>query len=152
MAKKVLRPVDHDAQLSLVEHLDELRTRLIICIAALTVVFGLCFWQNDRILDIVNKPVQDTAFKKTNSQDPLEQAAQFQLRSRDALIANAAFLRSLASDDDMPAASRTQALAAARSAEAAARAAPETNRNGTVSISGSATRRSVGENAGSRKA
>ena len=59
MAKKVLRPVAHDAQLSIVEHLDELRTRLIVCLLAVGVVFGLCFWQNDRVLDIVNEPVKN---------------------------------------------------------------------------------------------
>jgi Sec-independent protein secretion pathway component TatC len=45
---KALRPVNHDARLSLVEHLDELRTRLIFSIGALIVAFGVCFWQNHR--------------------------------------------------------------------------------------------------------
>ncbi len=37
-----LRPVGHDDRLSLVEHLDELRTRLIWCIAAFLVAFSFC--------------------------------------------------------------------------------------------------------------
>jgi sec-independent protein translocase protein TatC len=46
-----------DEHLTLVEHLDELRTRLIVSIAALVVASGLCFWQNDLLLDIANKPL-----------------------------------------------------------------------------------------------
>jgi sec-independent protein translocase protein TatC len=52
-----LRPVDFEDRLTLVEHLDELRTRIIIAIAAFAVAFALCFWQNDRLLDIANAPL-----------------------------------------------------------------------------------------------
>jgi sec-independent protein translocase protein TatC len=52
-----LRPVKHEDRLTLVEHLDELRTRIIVSIAAFAVAFGLCFWQNDRLLDIANAPL-----------------------------------------------------------------------------------------------
>ncbi|MGH2991120.1 MAG: twin-arginine translocase subunit TatC [Solirubrobacterales bacterium] len=51
------RAVKFDDRLTLVEHLDELRTRLIVVIAALLVASGLCFWQNDLLLDIANKPL-----------------------------------------------------------------------------------------------
>jgi sec-independent protein translocase protein TatC len=54
-----LRPVDFEDRLTLVEHLDELRTRIVICIAAFAVAFGLCFWQNNRLLDIANTPLPD---------------------------------------------------------------------------------------------
>ena len=52
-----LRPVDFEDRLTLVEHLDELRTRIIISIVAFVVAFALCFWQNSRLLDIANKPL-----------------------------------------------------------------------------------------------
>jgi sec-independent protein translocase protein TatC len=52
-----LRPVDFEDRLTLVEHLDELRTRLIVSGAAYAVAFALCFWQNDRLLDIANQPL-----------------------------------------------------------------------------------------------
>ena len=45
-----LKPIAHDDRLSLVEHLDELRTRVIICVVALVVVGGVCLWQEDFIL------------------------------------------------------------------------------------------------------
>src|SRR5271165_4671445 len=52
-----LRPIGPEDRLSLVDHLDELRTRLIICAAALIVAFGFCFWQNRELLRIINKPL-----------------------------------------------------------------------------------------------
>ena len=52
-----LGPVAFEDRLTLVEHLDELRTRLIIAGAAFAVAFALCFWQNDRLLDIANAPL-----------------------------------------------------------------------------------------------
>jgi sec-independent protein translocase protein TatC len=52
-----LRPVDFEDRLTLVEHLDELRTRIVISVAAFVVAFAVCFWQNDRLLDIANAPL-----------------------------------------------------------------------------------------------
>src|SRR5882757_7480173 len=52
-----LGPVDFEDRLTLVEHLDELRTRIVISIVAFSVAFGLCFWQNSRLLDIANGPL-----------------------------------------------------------------------------------------------
>ncbi len=57
IALRRVRPVDHDTRLSLVDHLDELRTRLIVCLVALAAAFGLCFWQNHELLHIVNRPL-----------------------------------------------------------------------------------------------
>src|SRR5918996_725524 len=51
------RAVKFDDHLTLVEHLDELRSRIIVSIAAIVVASALCFWQNDLLLDIANKPL-----------------------------------------------------------------------------------------------
>jgi sec-independent protein translocase protein TatC len=53
---RAIRPVGHEDHLSLVEHLDELRTRLIVCLAALAVAFALCFWQNHALLRLIGNP------------------------------------------------------------------------------------------------
>src|SRR5579875_1348911 len=52
-----LRPIGHDDRLSVVDHLDELRSRLIVCATALIVVFGICFWQSGTLLNALNKPL-----------------------------------------------------------------------------------------------
>lgn len=57
MAK--LKPVRHDDQLSLVDHLDELRSRLIYSIVFLVVAFAICFWQSGHILDIAAAPLPE---------------------------------------------------------------------------------------------
>jgi sec-independent protein translocase protein TatC len=54
---RLLRPVGHEDRLSVVDHLDELRSRLIVCAAALVVAFGICFWQNQALLRVLNKPL-----------------------------------------------------------------------------------------------
>jgi sec-independent protein translocase protein TatC len=43
--------------LTLVEHLDELRSRIIVSLAAFGVAFALCFWQDQLMLDIFNWPL-----------------------------------------------------------------------------------------------
>ena len=55
MAK--IRPVGYEDRLTLVEHLDELRSRIIISLIAFAVALGLCFWQNNLLLDIANEPL-----------------------------------------------------------------------------------------------
>jgi sec-independent protein translocase protein TatC len=56
MARRV-RPIAHEDRLSLVEHLDELRTRIILSVITFGVALALCFWQNHLILRIVNDPL-----------------------------------------------------------------------------------------------
>src|ERR671936_1921356 len=56
MARRI-RPVGHEDRLSLVDHLDELRTRIILSLFAFGVALALCFWQNHLILRIVNDPL-----------------------------------------------------------------------------------------------
>jgi sec-independent protein translocase protein TatC len=51
------RAAKFDDHLTLVEHLDELRTRLVVSIAAVVVASALCFWQNDLLLEIANRPL-----------------------------------------------------------------------------------------------
>jgi sec-independent protein translocase protein TatC len=54
-----IRAVSHEDRLTLVEHLDELRTRLLICLAAFGVALALCFWQNHLLLEIASGPLPD---------------------------------------------------------------------------------------------
>lgn len=58
MAVNALRsPVAYDDRLDVVGHLDELRARLIICVLTLTVMFGVCLWQNNALLSVINHPL-----------------------------------------------------------------------------------------------
>jgi sec-independent protein translocase protein TatC len=43
--------------MSLVDHLDELRARLVTCLAVFGVALALCFWQNHLLLEIANAPL-----------------------------------------------------------------------------------------------
>ena len=49
--------MSHDEQLQLVDHLDELRFRLVVSLAAFGVALALCFWQNHLLLSVVNAPL-----------------------------------------------------------------------------------------------
>ena len=60
-----VRAAKFEDQLTLVEHLDELRNRIIISAAVLVVACGLCFWQNHLLLEIANHPLPKTV----NGQD-----------------------------------------------------------------------------------
>jgi sec-independent protein translocase protein TatC len=75
-----LRPIGHDDRLSLVEHLDELRTRIVICIVAFAVAFSFTYWQNDAVLDFINKPVENAFDPGEDPKDQLGQTAVFQQR------------------------------------------------------------------------
>jgi sec-independent protein translocase protein TatC len=59
--------VGHTERLSVVDHLEELRTRLIVSLAALAVAFGICFWQNHALLNIINKPLAHQTEKQVKA-------------------------------------------------------------------------------------
>jgi sec-independent protein translocase protein TatC len=54
-----VKAVSHEDRLTLVEHLDELRSRLIVCILVFGVALALCFWQNNLLLDLAAGPLPD---------------------------------------------------------------------------------------------
>jgi sec-independent protein translocase protein TatC len=80
VATALKKPVSHEDRLSLTEHLDELRSRIIVCVLTLVAAFGITFWQADNILSWINKPLEQTQNLKgtERSNDPLEQNARFQ--------------------------------------------------------------------------
>ena len=43
--------------MTLVEHLDELRTRIIVSVVVLVIAIAFCFWQNGLLLDIARGPL-----------------------------------------------------------------------------------------------
>jgi sec-independent protein translocase protein TatC len=56
---KRARRVQPDEQLTLVEHLDELRTRIIVVLAVMTVGVSVCFWQSEELLKFLAQPLPD---------------------------------------------------------------------------------------------
>lgn len=56
MSRRV-RPVSHEDRLTLVEHLDELRSRIVVSAAVFGVALALCFWQNHLLLEIAAGPL-----------------------------------------------------------------------------------------------
>ena len=52
-----IRPIRHDDRLSVVDHLDELRSRLIFCALAFIVAWAFTGWQNHLVLEIMNAPL-----------------------------------------------------------------------------------------------
>jgi len=52
-----LKPVKHDEQISLVDHLDELRSRIIFTLVVVGLIFGICFWQSNLIINIATAPL-----------------------------------------------------------------------------------------------
>ncbi len=59
--------IGHEDRLSVVDHLQELRGRLIISLAALAVAFGVCMWQNHALLNIINKPLAHETQKQVKA-------------------------------------------------------------------------------------
>ena len=54
-----IRPISHEDRLSVVDHLDELRSRLIVSALAFVVAWAFTGWQNHLVLEIVNAPLPD---------------------------------------------------------------------------------------------
>jgi sec-independent protein translocase protein TatC len=107
------RPIGHEDRLSLVEHLDELRTRLIISVIALVVAFGLCLWQNGPLLNIINHPLEvQTQANVKKGRGPLGQTYLAQQAVRGVARELDATMRALAAPTSkLPAGTRAALLA-----------------------------------------
>src|SRR5215216_1666199 len=128
-----LRPIAHEDRLSLVEHLDELRTRIIICLVGFLVAFGVCFWQNDLILEILDRPLEKSAFTG-GSDDPLERTAAFQQAQKRFYLQYAVLSREMARSDDLSPALRERWAEFSRLAQATGEAAPKASGRRPVTL------------------
>ena len=54
-----VRPVGYEDRLTLVDHLSELRTRLILSIVVFAIAWAICGWQNHFVLKVVNHPLNN---------------------------------------------------------------------------------------------
>ncbi len=59
--------IGHEDRLNVVDHLEELRWRLIVSLAALAVAFGFCMWQNHALLKIINRPLAGQTQKQVRA-------------------------------------------------------------------------------------
>jgi sec-independent protein translocase protein TatC len=122
---RVLKPIGHDERLSIVDHLDELRSRVFVCLAALLVAFGLAFWQQHRLLKVLNRPLPaNTINSRANHLNGLTGDA---LKESRYLSAAADNLRNLSSSPTQSAQDRAQFGAAAASLSRAANSLPQSN-------------------------
>src|ERR1700733_58124 len=120
MAKR-LRPIGHEDRLSIVDHLDELRSRLIVCVSVLAVVFGVCFWQNSHLLNALNQPLKHLS---TTAKDHISGITGDQVGERGHLLNAAGDLKQLGSSTTLAPADRSLITAAGSQLESAAKALP----------------------------
>jgi sec-independent protein translocase protein TatC len=128
-----IRPIGHEERLSLIEHLDELRTRLILCLVAFILSFSLCYWQNDRILGWMNQPLEQAHrvdCTKKQIKDPLERSACYDratkayfARAAPTFDRQAALLGKVARESGVPGDLRAEAAAVGRSTQELAKVA-----------------------------
>lgn len=121
---RVLRPIGHDERLSVVDHLDELRSRLVVCGVALAVAVGLCFWQNHRLLHLLNRQLPAAASTRSNHLNGLTTDTNKEARY---LAQAAVALQNLAASRSQSPQDRAQFGAVAGDLLQAARALPQSN-------------------------
>jgi sec-independent protein translocase protein TatC len=105
MARK-LRPIGHEDRLSVVDHLDELRSRLIVCMIALGIAFALAFWQNAPLIGLLNHSVPLKSVATAQQRD--------QVNERDAVDGAVKYLDALATAKDLSASDRLNFAGLAR--------------------------------------
>jgi sec-independent protein translocase protein TatC len=129
---KVLRPVGHEDRLSIVDHLDELRSRLMVCGAALVVVFGLCFWQSNALLGLLNRPLPSASKTAANHLGGLTGDS---VKASQDLAQTAALFKRLSLSSDLSLPDSALIAAIADRLDAAAKALPQsTPKNVPITI------------------
>ena len=129
---KSLRPIGHDERLSIVDHLDELRNRLFVCLAVLAVAFAVCYWQNNTLLNLLNRalpPPSETGSNKIGGLTRDNKDA-----GKDIAQAGKALL-TLSTSPNQSAADRAAFAEAAKNLQQAAKALPQkTPKNQPITI------------------
>lgn len=135
---KVIKPIGHDERLSLTDHLDELRSRLVIMAITLVVSFVVCAWQNQALLDFIGKPLAtQTETRTKEGKGLLGQAYVAEEGVRALRVDQIATLKTLIADKRVSASSRatfTKQLAAAQKALKAIPKSPPANKPITIGI------------------
>jgi sec-independent protein translocase protein TatC len=121
---KVLRPVGHEDRLSIIDHLGELRSRLIVCGVALVIAFGFCFWQSGALLGVLNSPLP--APSKTTSSNHLGGLTNDSVAAAKDIAASAALFKRLSLSSDLSLPDSALIAAAADRLSAASKALPQT--------------------------
>src|SRR3954466_12308152 len=135
MATALRKPIGHDDRLSLIEHLDELRSRLIVCLVILVTSFSLCAWQNGRLLDIINKPLdKETQKNVRRGKGPLGEINRTVQSVRAAGLAQIASLRAIQRDTKVSQATRTAAARSEIAVTNSLRALPHVEGNKPVTL------------------
>jgi sec-independent protein translocase protein TatC len=119
---RVLRPVGHEDRLSIVDHLDELRTRLMVCGVALVVAFGFCFWQNHALLGLVNSPLPSSSKTAANHLSGLTNDS---VKASQDIAASASLFKRLSLSPDLSLPDSALIAAAANKLGDAAKALPQ---------------------------
>jgi sec-independent protein translocase protein TatC len=129
---KVLRPIGYEDRLSIVDHLDELRSRLIICGVVLAAAFALCFWQNNLLLKILNAPLPAPSKTAANHLGGLTNDS---VKAAQDIETSAALFRQLSLSGQLSLTDRATIAAAASKLDAAGRALPQsTPKNVPITI------------------
>jgi sec-independent protein translocase protein TatC len=98
------RPIPHEERLSVVGHLDELRTRLIISLLTLAVAFGICFWQNTRVLRLIDRPLAHQTQQQVRAgHGPLGATYKVQRSARDIAAQLGTVVTALGAENHRPA-------------------------------------------------
>ena len=58
-----VKPISYEDEVSVVEHLDELRARIVVSITVFGVALALCFWQNHLLLELASGPLPSNHHK-----------------------------------------------------------------------------------------
>jgi sec-independent protein translocase protein TatC len=119
---KVLRPIGYEDRLSIVDHLGELRSRLFVCLAVLAVAFAFCYWQNNALLNLLNRALPQTAQSGSNKIGGLTRD---NANASKDLARSAQAFQVLSGSPDLSAPDRALIARAASSLQSASKALPQ---------------------------
>jgi sec-independent protein translocase protein TatC len=130
------RSLGREDRLTVVGHLEELRTRLILSLVALALAFGICFWQNHVLLRALDAPLAHQVEQQVrDGHGPLGATYTVAQSARDVAVALRSVVGALAAQGGTPTLRATLARArASLDLDIARLSAPPTERPVTLGI------------------